>query len=784
MAVQIAGAIALALVGVAQVNPFASFRELTSSNGFAPIVYDAQARKIVSFRENLYRFPAPGQQTRELAFDLYLGLRVNGQGAWLKDVPLTAASYEVGTNLIRTVQEDRGIRVTTTYFAPFDLPARAFVLVARLENVGADASDVALFSLHNFHTGGGPNQTSAERIVWDADLGAYLESSMSAGAPAGVLIAKPLTPATHHTASPANPYPLVTMNALFGDVDDSGVFDDAVSGFELDVAGRGAFIHGAAAEFAIAIGWAPDMDARALATAISAFAADRTPSEILDRERASWRDWHAAGLPPHPASPAEDRVVRQSLAILRMAEVAESGPPNGAVVASIPPGYWDIDWLRDSMLAVEAFERTGHRSEAEAALEFAIRGPVGAYQAYVGRPYGLSVARYFGDGAEDSDSNADGPNIELDGFGMYLGAAALHARSSPAWFSGRRAAIDALVADVLVAYRDPETRLIAPDSSIWETHWDNGGRQRWASTSGMAVFGLEAWAGAIEAIAGAQDPQIAVYRASADEIRAAIRTHLVDPTTHALAASVEQLRNGDGKFADAQTALVIDADVITATGAIGLATLDLLRSKLFLGATGHGYKRNDDGGAYDEREWIVIDLAISRALRKAGRTREADALLDWVTSEADLNGGLLPELLDENDASYLGAIPMVGFGAAAYLLALLERSPAAVPGDGGSADAAVGADALAGDASGGQEVGDGVESSADAGGAEDAPRADAERAKAIMQSSCACRGARAAGSDSELGCLTVALSFCLRLARRWRWGRFVKRESDPPNGRD
>src|SRR5205814_1612628 len=88
--------------------------------------------------------------------------------------------------------------VTSNGFAPFGLDARVLVLVAELENIGRDATDVALFSIHNFHTGGGANQTAGEHITWDGSLGAYLESSAGIDAPHGVLVAKPITAAAHH----------------------------------------------------------------------------------------------------------------------------------------------------------------------------------------------------------------------------------------------------------------------------------------------------------------------------------------------------------------------------------------------------------------------------------------------------------------------------------------------------------------------------------------------------------------------------------------------------------
>ncbi|MCK6545027.1 MYXO-CTERM sorting domain-containing protein [Myxococcota bacterium] len=764
---------------MAQAVPYTSFRKLVTSNGFAPAVYDLESRRIVSFREHLYRTPTSTTQTRELAYDVYLGLRVDGASRWLTDVPLDEAGYEPGTGLIRTVQSERGIRVTTTWTSPFLLDAPALVVVAELENVGADTRDVALFSLHNFHVGGGSG-TQNERVRWDAALGAYLESSTLSSAPRGVLVAKPLTPATRHTASPDNPYPRVTANELFSDVDDSTELDDVVSGFQLDVNGRGAFPRGAKVSFAIVFAWAPDRDAAAMVAKIDAWAAGKSPEALLEAERAGWRAWHAQGLWPVTRSDAEDRIARQSVAMLRMGQVREPGTPHGQIVASLPPGRWDITWLRDGLFAVEALTRTGHHDEARAALDFLKRGPFGEYESYVGMPYGLSITRYYGDGEEESDWNNSGPNIELDGFGMYLEAAALHVAESgdTAWFTANRAHVDGLVADVLVRYRDEETRLVAGDSSIWETHWRNGGRQRWSFTSGRAVRGLADWASTIERVAGPNDPKIAEYRTAASEIEAAMRTHLVDATSGALASSVEQLRGSGGRFADVQTAFVMRPDTIDPASPLGLATLDFLRARLFLASTtARGYKRNDDGGSYDEREWVVADLLVSQALRSAGRADEADALVDWVTSLADANFLIVPELLDQTTAAYVGEIPMIGFGAGAYVLSLVHRSGTRVPfpedgTDGGvrtDAGPASGDSGLHADATIPEDAGIGP--STDAATSNDAATARPDAGPATKQSEgCGCSTSAATHGSSAFAALG-ALIGALLFSRRGRWGR-------------
>jgi hypothetical protein len=58
-----------------------------------------------------------------------------------------------------------------------------------------------------------------------------------------------------------------------------------------------------------------------------------------------------------------------------------------------------------------------------------MQATVGAYESYLagdygdaGVPYQISVCRYYGDGTEWSDSNTNGPNIEFDGFGLFLWA--------------------------------------------------------------------------------------------------------------------------------------------------------------------------------------------------------------------------------------------------------------------------------------------------------------------------------------------------------------------------
>ena len=114
----------------------------------------------------------------------------------------------------------------------------------------------------------------------------------------------------------------------------------------------------------------------------------------------------------------------------------------------------------------------------------------------------------------------------------------------------------------------------------------------------------------------------------------------------------------------------------------------MFKAGLWNGEVGHGYHRDDDGGEYDTREWIMVDLRIATAARRAGRASDADELVDWVTQQAVLNYDLVPENYDATTGDYSGAVPMVGFGAGAYVTALWERGGVApIGGDGGDGSA-------------------------------------------------------------------------------------------------
>ncbi len=614
------------------VGPHRSFAQLPTGNGYGHALYDAATSRLTTFTEHPYAQRSPSEQTRDLAYDAYFGVRASGGSAWLGEVPVDDVYYEGQSHVVRATQSYGPLRAETYTFAPWTLEAPAVVLLLHVTNTAQHTlTDAGAYALMNFHLGSGADPgTADEHIAWDAAARAYTETG-----PSGLTIAYvPIGDPTHHGATPSNPYLIGRAGGSLVDVGDSGTTSDAVAGFQWNWA---SLAPGADAWVGMVITLATPARART-------FLATRGAAAVLHDEIAAWDAWRTP--PPAGLSNAETRVWRQSETVLRMAQVREPAPARGQILASLPPGIWWISWVRDMSYAMVALARSGHTAEANAAVDFFAHAPVGMYRTEVGHDYHVSVVRYFGDGTEWSDVNSDGPNIEFDGFGLATWAAHSVGRTD---LDNNATTLAALI---------DSTGLIAPDSSIWEVHW-NGQQKHFAYTS----------------ITGAQGLCLAGDTANATRVRDAMVRQMVLPTG-GLAGNLEELMRGM-PARDAAAVEIIDFGMINPRGALArdtLAEFERLRTPV-----GRGFARNDDGGGYDAQEWVFIDLRIAEAMRRAGRADDAAELLAWVTAQADANYGLHAELYQRDNADYVGSIPMVGFGAGAYMLALLDRTSSAAP---------------------------------------------------------------------------------------------------------
>ncbi len=619
--------------------PHTSFHQASIGNGYGFGVVDGVSGRLVTLTEAPYAFRSAGVASRDVVYDAYFGVRSGGEGSWLGEVPVDTMRYVDQAGIVETTQHVGALTTRTYAFSPFGLEAPCVVLALSVTNdSGVAQNDAAAYSLFNLHLGSGaPEPGSAgEHVTYDAAHDTFSETGPS-GLTARYLA---LGASRHHGASPKNPYSIVKAGGELVDVTDSGVVDDAVAGFEWSLS---KLAPGETRWVGVVLTLGDD-------TAARTYVAGRSADKLVTDERAAWEAWRVK--PPAGTNADELAVWRQSEAILRMAQTRMAAPAKGQIVAAMPPGIWWITWARDMSYATAALARAGHKAEADAAIDFFAGAKVGGYKSYVGTDYHVSVVRYFGDGTEESDSNADGPNVEFDGFGLATWAA--HA-------AGRKD-LDAN-ADTLRALVDPANGLLKADSSIWEVHW-NGKQKHYTYTSLAAARGL----------CDAGDAK------SALSIRDAILKNLVLPTG-GLAQSLEELAAAGKDGNGARDAAVIEAIAWGLVNPLGeraqklIADLEPLRAP-----TGFGYFRNDDGGGYDSQEWAFIDLRVATALHRMGRKREAAKLLGWITAQAVQNYDLVPELFTRETADYAGAIPMVGFGAGAYMHALLDRADASLVG--------------------------------------------------------------------------------------------------------
>jgi GH15 family glucan-1,4-alpha-glucosidase len=667
----VAGALLSAASARADVAPHRSESFLPSSNGFAAIAWDRTRYKLVQFLEHPYAaVSAAAAQTRNFLYDSYPGVRVGGAGTagtWLSGVAPVVVEYVPGTGIVHAVRTVGGLRIDEYDFAPMGLAEYAAIMLVEVTGVGAPAA-VDAYSIFNYHLGsGGPQPgTDAESITYDAQRAAYYETG-----PSGVAMAyMSVLPSSYHGCTPNNPYGLLQSGAdLADDPGTGGPTNDAVAGFQQSL---GTVATGASAW----AGWiavlAPDANGAAAVDRVRSWVAGRTPDELLAGEVAGWNAWTTPA--PSGSSALEAALDAQSQVVLRMAQVAESGGGHGQILASVAPGQWNIAWVRDMAYATVALARAGHVAEAKAAIDFQMNAQVGAYEQYVGSPYQISVVRYYGDGSEWSDSNQDGPNIEFDGFGLFLWELDEYVRASgdtaslAAWWP----TVKAKVADVLVKLQEP-SGLVAPDSSIWEVHW-NGQQRHFAYTTITAANGLCAAARLAQAAGDASSS--AAYLAAGQKSRDALLASLRAPDG-TLAQSPEGLAQGTG-WLDAATLEAIDFGLVDPTRRTARATLAAIESGL-VPQSGRGFMRSDAGDWYSSNEWVFIDLRAARALELHGDATASASLLAWNVAQASDNFGELSELHDPVTADYAGQAPMVGFGAGAYVLALSDRGKPATP---------------------------------------------------------------------------------------------------------
>jgi GH15 family glucan-1,4-alpha-glucosidase len=330
--------------------------------------------------------------------------------------------------------------------------------------------------------------------------------------------------------------------------------------------------------------------------------------------------------------------------------------------------------VRDGSYAILALSRLGFFEEAHNGLKFFLNANAGFYKKYlhtdgreygIGRDYRISVCRYFGEGEEESDFNQSGPNIELDGFGLFLTAYCDYMRRSrdSLLLQESYAIVAEQVADVILDLI-ASNGLIRQDSGPWERHLPG---KQYAYTSIACAKGLAEFA-ALSQDAGAADWR--KYAAGANRIQAGIEELLVVGGKYVRGNS-ENRRPEEMGYFDAATIEAFEFGILKNRNLFA-SHRKVYEKYLRVPGPRRGFRRVNGGDSYDRAEWVFLDMRIASALIKFGERKKASRLIDWVTAQSRLNNNLIAELYGVRTAAYEGAVPMVGFGAGAYLLALTD----------------------------------------------------------------------------------------------------------------
>ena len=417
------------------------------------------------------------------------------------------------------------------------------------------------------------------------------------------------------------------------------------------------------------------------------------PRALVEREIEELEHWRVKPA-VHFAGEKERHLWRQSEVMLRMAPSREPNRPgrnnNGLIVASLPDGVWFTPWVRDMAYAAVALARMGHRDEARAALlAYFNAQPTGKMREQTrGADYQVSVVRYFGDGSEEPFFTMEGStNIEFDDWGLVLWVLGEYLRQyddptllATPTYRGRlyESARDYIAKPLLANFDQYDHGLIvSEDTSIWEEHQKD--KKHFAFSTAVAIVGLKNFA------------EIA-RRENDQATRTDILNHISQLEQGFNAAFIRDgklrgtLEEGVKNDIDGALLAVINFGIVT-DPAVVRSTVE--RMALLKVASG-GYRRVRSTYTdpkvfeywYERQEFVFVDISLAEVYRRLGRNAEAAAILKRIVDKAAADHNIIPEMYVAESCTLFpgalgdptGARPMVGYGAGAYILYVLERA--------------------------------------------------------------------------------------------------------------
>jgi GH15 family glucan-1,4-alpha-glucosidase len=414
-------------------------------------------------------------------------------------------------------------------------------------------------------------------------------------------------------------------------------------------------------------------------------------AQLLKREVATLEDWRVKPT-VHFKNDKERHLWRQSETMLRIAQSREPNRPdrhgNGLIVAALPDVY-STPWVRDMAWATAALIRMGHRAEARAAiLAYFNARPTGKMRREVnGADYQISVVRYFGNGEEEPFFTQEGStNIEFDDWGEVLWVLGEYLRKyddpgllKAATYRGAlyETARDFIVKPLLAnTEKFGDGRIVTSDTSIWEERQKD--KKHFAFSTAMAIVGLREFAQVAHRM-GDESAYRQVHQAQAGLQKGFAAAFMRGGKLRGT------LEDGIKNDIDGALIPIINFGLIHDPRLIG----DTAERMELLKVASGGYRRVRSTYTdpkifeywYERQEFLFVDLSLAELFRHVGRAAEADSMLSRIVDKAAADHNIIPEmyvavpceLFPGKIGDPTGALPMVGYGAGAYILHLLER---------------------------------------------------------------------------------------------------------------
>jgi hypothetical protein len=715
-----------------------SWNYMPTGNGHGFQVFDRQSSRIVSFLEHPYRYVAQGDTgrtygvgRRELAHDIYFGVRIDDSFHWLND--FSQVEYEQQSNIIHASIQRSGVDIDVYYFAPFGYEGNGMVMLVQASSVDGSPHSLSFFAKANMKLGQGRVDPGEEGEIIDWNGSDSAPYGVETGSGGGHVVYIPIGGVdAAGCGTDADLYNQVeTDHTVGGQSNCAGSGQVLVTQRDVSLVAGESQWWGQAVLFVNdnpnepqAAWFKDDRDVSDIRALWATFIDGRDAKALHDGALAELESWRA-NLAPTELNSMERALWNQSEVILRMGQVRELQQSNrnnhGMVLAALPTGEWHTGWVRDAVYGIVAFSMTGHDTEARDGIDFFLgigEEEVGFFDGnnYLKQPYRVSVCRYFGNGVEEGDFNQDGPNIETDGWGLVLWAARVYLDYSCdlGWLDSNTRRGDTVFEALHQIAQDIEFQMTGTlpgaDASIWEVHWNR--RQVFAYTAACQIRGLSDFAH-IANIHGRED-LASHYRGLSDQMLESSRSALVYAPQSSFASHLGV--SGQPIHVDGSTVEMFNWDLVGINDPIYAGTMNQY-SKLLTGFG--GYRRlepqlsligESSASEYDLSEWILLDLRIAQSWRRMGNLQQAEVLLNKVTETATVNDNLIPELFDANNGNYTGVVPMVGYGAGAWMIVQLDKygdpGPgrdlgldhclSTTPGDAGSGDV-VGTDSAGSD---------------------------------------------------------------------------------------